>query len=133
MFQYDPKQSDQNLRTSAPLPAGSGKSVKVAVITSDKEAAAAKKAGADNSDADQILSDIGKGKLNFDVLIASPDKMSDLGRHAKVLGPKGLMPSPKSGTVTNNPAAMVEEIKKGRAEKRSRMMLRVLYTLLLVS
>lgn len=112
----DPKQSDQNLRTSAPLPAGSGKSVKVAVITSDKEAAAAKKAGADNSDAEQILSDIGKGKLDFDVLIASPDKMSDLGRHAKVLGPKGLMPSPKSGTVTNNPAAMVEEIKKGRAE-----------------
>ncbi|MBA3679262.1 50S ribosomal protein L1, partial [Candidatus Saccharibacteria bacterium] len=116
VLDIDPKQSDQNLRTSAALPAGSGKTVKVAVITSDKEADAAKKAGADNTDAAAILADIAKGKLDFDVLIASPDKMSELGRHAKVLGPKGLMPSPKSGTVTNNPAAMVEEIKKGRAE-----------------
>lgn len=112
----DPKKSDENLRTSAALPAGSGKTVNVAVITSDAEAAKAKKAGADSSDADQLLTEIGKGKFNFDVLIASPDKMGDLGRHAKVLGPKGLMPSPKNGTVTNNPAAMVEEIKKGRAE-----------------
>lgn len=112
----DPKQSDQNLRASAPLPAGTGKTVKIAVITGEKDAELAKKAGADSTSAEKILADIAKGKLDFDVLIASPDKMADLGRHAKVLGPKGLMPSPKSGTVTNNPAAMVEEIKKGRAE-----------------
>ena len=89
---------------------------KIAVITGEKDAELAKKAGADSTSAEKILADIAKGKLDFDVLIASPDKMADLGRHAKVLGPKGLMPSPKSGTVTNNPAAMVEEIKKGRAE-----------------
>lgn len=112
----DTKQSEQNLRTSAALPAGSGKSVKVAVIASDKDADAAKKAGADSTNAQDILTAIGKGKLDFDVLVATPEKMADLGRHAKVLGPKGLMPSPKSGTVTNNPAAMVEEIKRGRAE-----------------
>jgi len=112
----DPKQSDQNLRVSAALPAGTGKTVKIAVITGDKDSELAKKAGADITNADEILADIAKGKLDFDVLIASPDKMTDLGRHAKVLGPKGLMPSPKSGTVTNNPVAMVEEIKKGRAE-----------------
>lgn len=112
----DTKQSEQNLRTSAALPAGSGKSVKVAVIASDKDSQAAKKAGADSTNAQDILAEIQKGKLDFDVLIATPEKMADLGRHAKVLGPKGLMPSPKSGTVTNNPAAMVEEIKRGRAE-----------------
>jgi large subunit ribosomal protein L1 len=115
-LQLDTKQADQNLRTSAALPAGTGKKVRVAVITSDKEAEAAKKAGADNVDAEAILSAISKGKLDFDVLVASPDKMGELGKHAKVLGPKGLMPSPKSGTVTPTPSALVEEIKKGRAE-----------------
>jgi len=112
----DTKQADQNLRISTALPAGTGKSVKVAVITNEKEAESAKKAGADNTNAEQILIDIAKGKLDFDVLVASPDKMSELGRHAKVLGPKGLMPSPKNGTVTNNPAVIVEEIKRGRVE-----------------
>ncbi len=112
----DTKQADQNLRTSASLPAGSGKIVKIAVIANDKDSAAAKKSGADLTNTQDILTAIGKGKLDFDVLIATPEKMADLGRHAKVLGPKGLMPSPKSGTVTNNPAAIVEEIKKGRAE-----------------
>lgn len=115
-LQLDTKQADQNLRTSAALPAGTGKKVRVAVITSDKEAEAAKKAGADNVDSEAILSAISKGKLDFDVLVASPDKMGELGKHAKVLGPKGLMPSPKSGTVTPTPSAVVEEIKKGRAE-----------------
>lgn len=115
-LQLDTKQADQNLRTSAALPAGTGKKVAVAVITNDKEAEAAKKAGADNVDAEAILSAISKGKLDFDVLVASPDKMGELGKHAKVLGPKGLMPSPKSGTVTPTPSTIVEEIKKGRAE-----------------
>ncbi len=112
----DTKQADQNLRTSASLPAGSGKNVKIAVIANDKDSSTAKKSGADLTNAQDILTAIGKGKFDFDVLIATPEKMADLGRHAKVLGPKGLMPSPKSGTVTNNPAAVVEEIKKGRAE-----------------
>ena len=115
-LELDTKQSDQTLRTSATLPAGTGKKVRVAVITSDKEAEAAKKAGADTVDAEAILSAISKGKLDFDVLVASPDKMSELGKHAKVLGPKGLMPSPKSGTVTPTPSVVVEDIKKGRAE-----------------
>jgi large subunit ribosomal protein L1 len=115
-LELDTKQADQNLRTSAVLPAGTGKNVRVAVITSDKEAEAAKKAGADNVDAEVILSEISKGKLDFDVLVASPDKMGELGKHAKILGPKGLMPSPKSGTVTPTPSVVVEEIKKGRAE-----------------
>lgn len=115
-LQLDTKQADQNIRTSAALPAGTGKKVRVAVIASDKEAEAAKKAGADSVDSEAILSSIAKGKLDFDVLVASPDKMGELGKHAKVLGPKGLMPSPKSGTVTPTPSTVVEEIKKGRAE-----------------
>lgn len=115
-LQLDTKQADQNLRTSAALPAGTGKKVRVVVITNDKEAEAAKKSGADSVDSESILSAIAKGKLDFDVLIASPDKMGELGKHAKVLGPKGLMPSPKSGTVTPTPSTVVEEIKKGRAE-----------------
>ncbi|MBI2797759.1 50S ribosomal protein L1 [Candidatus Saccharibacteria bacterium] len=112
----DPRQADQMVRSSVSLPAGTGKAVKVAVIASDKEAAEAKKAGADSTDAAQILDEIGKNKFNFDVLIATPDQMAGLGKHAKVLGPKGLMPSPKSGTVTAKPAEAVAEIKKGRAE-----------------
>ena len=112
----DTKQSEQNLRTSAALPAGSGQTVRIAVIAGEKDALAAKKAGADLTDDQDLLTAIGKGKFDFDVLIATPEKMSELGRHAKVLGPKGLMPSPKNGTVTNNPSSMVEEIKRGRAE-----------------
>lgn len=115
----DTKQADQNLRTSAPLPAGTGKKVRVVVVTSDKEAELAKKAGADLVDSEAILSSISKGKLDFDVLVASPDKMGELGKYAKVLGPKGLMPSPKSGTVTPKPSTVVEEIKKGRAEVKN--------------
>ncbi len=115
----DPRQADQMVRSSVALPAGTGKTVRVAVIASDKDAEAAKKAGADSVDAAQILADIAKGKLDFDVLIATPDQMANLGKHAKVLGPKGLMPSPKSGTVTPKPAEAVAEIKKGRAELKN--------------
>jgi len=115
----DPKQADQMVRASAALPAGTGKTVKVAVIAADKDAADAKKAGADSTDAAQILGDISKGKFDFDVLIATPEKMAELGRHAKVLGPKGLMPSPKNNTVTADPASVVGEIKKGRVELKN--------------
>lgn len=112
----DPRQADQIVRTNSVLPAGTGKAVKIAVIAGDKEAQAAKAAGADMVDAEAIIKDISKEKFNFDVLIASPDKMGELGKLAKVLGPKGLMPSPKNGTVTNDPSKAVEEFKKGKVE-----------------
>jgi large subunit ribosomal protein L1 len=115
----DPKQADQMLRASASLPAGTGKTVIVAVLAGDDNAQAAKKAGADITDAEKLLKDIAKGKFDFDVLIASPEKMAELGRHAKVLGPKGLMPSPKNNTVTPKPAEVVAEIKKGRVELKN--------------
>lgn len=113
----DPRQADQQLRMSTVLPAGSGKTVNVAVLTGDaKKAEAAKAAGATETNSEVLLEAIGKGTFNFDTLVATPDMMVQLGRHAKSLGPKGLMPSPKSGTVTADPAAAVEEIKKGRLE-----------------
>jgi large subunit ribosomal protein L1 len=115
----DPKQADQMLRASASLPAGTGKNVRVAVLAGESDAEAAKKAGADITDAEMLLGDIGKGKFDFEVLIATPEKMAELGRHAKVLGPKGLMPSPKNNTVTPNPASVVAEIKKGRVELKN--------------
>jgi large subunit ribosomal protein L1 len=112
----DPRQADQIVRTSTSLPAGTGKAVKVAVIAGDKESEAAKKVGADMVDADMLIKDIAKEKIGFDVLIATPDKMAELGKLAKVLGPKGLMPSPKNGTVTADPAKATEEFKKGKVE-----------------
>ena len=113
----DPRQADQTVRASTALPAGSGKTVRVAVLTADdKKAKAAAEAGADVTDSEQLLADIAKGTLDFDVLVATPDTMAQLGRHAKTLGPKGLMPSPKSGTVTADPATAVKEIKQGRLE-----------------
>lgn len=119
VLDVDTKQADQNLRVSAALPAGTGKSVKVAVLADEKESAAAKAAGADQVDGDTLLQNLAKGKLDFDVLVATPAKMSELGKYAKVLGPKGLMPSPKNNTVTNNPAEIVAEIKKGRVEVKN--------------
>lgn len=113
----DPRQADQMLRASTVLPAGTGKSVRVAVLTSDeKKAKAAKDAGAELTNSEDLLTAISKGTFEFDVLVATPDMMPQLGRHAKTLGPKGLMPSPKSGTVSADPAAAVGEIKKGRLE-----------------
>jgi len=112
----DPRQADQMVRTSTSLPAGTGKTLKVAVIADEKQAEEAKKAGADMVDADAIIKDIGKEKIAFDVLIATPDKMGELGKLAKVLGPKGLMPSPKNGTVTADTAKATKEFKKGKVE-----------------
>lgn len=112
----DPRQADQIVRTSTSLPAGTGKVLNVAVIADDKLAEAAKKAGADNVDSETIIKEISQEKINFDVLIATPDKMGELGKLAKVLGPKGLMPSPKNGTVTTDPVKATEEFKKGKVE-----------------
>lgn len=112
----DPRQSDQQVRSSVTLPAGNGKTVRVAVIADDKNAAIAKSAGADMVDAEKILAAIAKEKFDFDVLVTTPDQMAAMAKHAKVLGPKGLMPSPKAGTVTPDVKKTVEEIKAGKVE-----------------
>jgi large subunit ribosomal protein L1 len=112
----DPKLADQNVRDTLVLPAGSGKSVRVAVFTED--AAAAKKAGADIAGTDDILAQLDKGTTDFDILIALPSLMARLGKYARVLGPRGLMPNPKSGTVTTDVNKAIKEAKAGRVEYR---------------
>lgn len=114
----DPKQADQNIRGSVVLPAGTGKSLRVAVLADEEEAQKAQSAGADLTDRGQILQELEKELVNFDVLIATPAAMPQLGKFAKLLGPKGLMPSPKSGTVTTNAAQAVTEAKAGKIEFR---------------
>ncbi len=112
----DPRQADQNIRDNLVLPAGSGKKVRVAVLSDD--AAAAKKAGADIAGTDDLLAELDKGRMDFDVLVATPALMPKLGKYARALGPRGLMPNPKSGTVTNDVAKAVSEAKAGRVEYR---------------
>lgn len=114
----DPKKADQNIRGSIVLPNGTGKDVKVAVMAEDEDAEKAKKAGADVTDSETLLNELSKGNIDFDVLIATPQQMGKLGKHAKLLGPKGLMPNPKSGTVTANVEKAVKEAKAGRIEFR---------------
>jgi ribosomal protein L1 len=112
----DPKHADQNIRDIVNLPAGSGKKVVVAVFTEDAKAATA--AGADMAGAEEFLAELDKGKMNFDILITTPQLMPKLSKYARVLGPRGLMPNPKSGTVTNDIAKAVKESKGGRLEYR---------------
>jgi large subunit ribosomal protein L1 len=112
----DPRHADQNIRDNLVLPAGTGKTVKIAVLTDD--AAAAKKAGADLAGTDDIFVELDKGNINFDILIATPAQMTKLGKYARVLGPRGLMPNPKSGTVTPDVEKAVAEAKAGRVEYR---------------
>lgn len=114
----DPRQADQNVRDTVVLPAGTGKTVRVAVFADSEEAAVAKKAGADISGSDSLLQQLDKGTIDFDVLISTPQMMSKLGKYARVLGPKGLMPNPKSGTVTTDIEKAVKEAKAGRVEYR---------------
>lgn len=114
----DPRQADQNLRDTIQLPAGTGKTVRVAVLADADDAAAAKKAGADIAGSDDFLAQLDKGKIDFDILIATPAMMAKLGKYARVLGPKGLMPNPKSGTVTTDVVKAVTESKAGRVEYR---------------
>lgn len=114
----DPRQADQNLRDTVLLPAGTGKSVRIAVFAEVDNLDKAKKAGADIVGGDEFLQQLDKGLLDFDVLIATPALMPKLGKYARVLGPKGLMPNPKSGTVTNDVAKAVKEAKAGRVEYR---------------
>lgn len=114
----DPRHADQNIRDNLVLPAGTGKTVRVAVLADVDDAAAAKAAGADIAGLDDLLKELDKGIINFDTLIATPSQMSKLGKYARVLGPRGLMPNPKSGTVTTDVAKAVSEAKAGRVEYR---------------
>lgn len=114
----DPRQADQNIRGSVPLPAGTGKTVRIVVLADAKDVDAALKAGADKAGNDDILAQLEKGVIDFDILIATPAMMPKLGKYARVLGPKGLMPNPKSGTVTPDVAKAVTEAKAGRVEFR---------------
>lgn len=112
----NPKYNDQNIRSTVVLPHGTGKSQKIAAFVTDENVDDAKKAGADIAGYETVLNDIKAGKIDFDVLLTTPDLMRDLAPIAKVLWPKGLMPSPKAGTVTANIKQAVEEIKKWRLE-----------------
>lgn len=114
----DPKQADQNIRETIVLPAGTGKTVRVAVFGEADDVVAAKKAGADVAGAEEFLQQLDKGIIDFDVLVATPVVMAKLGKYARVLGPKGLMPNPKSGTVTKDVAKAVEQAKAGKVEFR---------------
>lgn len=114
----DPKQADQNIRDTIVLPAGTGKTVRIAVFTDADGIAAAKKAGADIAAADEFLQQLEKGTIDFDILISTPANMPKLGKYARLLGPKGLMPNPKSGTVTIDIVKAVSEAKAGRVEYR---------------
>ena len=115
----DPKKSDQNVRGMVALPGGTGKTVRVAVFARGPAADAAISAGADLVGAEDLAAKIQDGCLDFDVCIASPDMMGVVGRIAKILGPKGLMPNPKLGTVTQNVEAAIKAAKAGQAEYRA--------------
>lgn len=114
----DPRQADQNLRDTVLLPAGTGKTLRIAVFADPDGVAVAKKAGADVAGSEEFLQQLDKGMIDFDILIATPMQMAKLGKYARVLGPKGLMPNPKSGTVTTDIAKAVTEAKAGRVEYR---------------
>jgi len=112
----DPKQSDQMVRGTVNLPNGTGKNVKVLVLCKGEGATAAKEAGADYTGGQELITKISSGWIDFDVVISAPDMMRDVGKLGKVLGPRGLMPNPKAGTVTNDLAQAVKEAKAGRIE-----------------
>jgi len=114
----DPRHADQQVRGTVVLPNGTGKTVKVLVFAKGDKADAALAAGADEVGAEEMIAKIQGGYLDFDVVITSPDMMGQLGRVAKILGPKGLMPSPKSGTVTMDLPKAIKETKAGKVEYR---------------
>ncbi len=115
----DTRKADQNIRGSIALPNGTGKSVRVAVFAEGAKADEAREAGADIVGSDELVADIQKGEINFDAAIATPDQMAKVGRIGRILGPRGLMPNPKLGTVTMDVAKMVSELKAGRVEYRA--------------
>ena len=114
----DPRQADQNIRTTLVLPNGNGKTVRVAVFAPLDICKAAKAAGADIAEDEEFLKRLEKGEIDFDVLISTPQYMPKLGKFARLLGPKGLMPNPKAGTVTADVEKAVKEAKAGKVEYR---------------
>ena len=115
----DTRKADQNVRGSISLPNGTGKSVRVAVFAEGAKAEEAKVAGADIVGSDDLVAEIQKGNLDFDAAIATPNMMAKVGRLGRILGPRGLMPNPKLGTVTMDVQKMVKELKAGRVEYRA--------------
>jgi large subunit ribosomal protein L1 len=115
----DTRKADQNVRGSISLPNGTGKTVRVAVFAEGAKAQEAADAGADVIGSDELVAQVQKGELNFDAAIATPNMMGKVGRLGRILGPRGLMPNPKLGTVTMDVAKMVKELKAGRVEYRA--------------
>ncbi len=117
-LEVDPKQADQNVRDTVALPNGTGKSARVSVFAEGDDVDKAKKAGADFAGSEELLTQLDKEEIDFEVLISTPSMMARLGKYAKLLGPKGLMPNPKSGTVAADVSKAVKDAKSGRVEYR---------------
>tara|TARA_B100000700_G_scaffold156608_1_gene173900 strand:- start:27474 stop:28163 length:690 start_codon:yes stop_codon:yes gene_type:complete len=115
----DPNKTDQNIRGAVSLPKGTGKKIKVAVVAKSDKQAEAKEAGADVVGENDLIETISKGNLNFDLIIATPEMMPSIGKVAKILGPKGLMPNPKLGTVTDDIKTAVTDAKSGQVQFRN--------------